>query len=434
MIAVIKSGSPRKCVPLAHTILVMRILYISQYFPPEIGAPAARVSELSKRWTATGHDVTVLTGFPNHPTGEIHPHYRSRFRKLTTKETLDGVDVRRTWLWPLPNRKPLERIINYTSFAISAVLRGLFIKKPDVIIATSPQLLVGISGWLLGRVKRVPVTLEVRDIWPDAILASGVSRPGSRLAKTLSAISRFLYRRCDHIVVVTPAFIEELVSRWRVPSEKISMIVNGVETNLFAPGDSASAKQKLGLDKRFVVSYVGTVGLAHGIRTVLDAAPRISSSHPDVLFLIVGEGAEREQLEEEARRRRLSNVVFEGQKARTEIPAILQASDACLVLLKRTDAFKQVIPTKMLEFMSSGTPVILGVEGQAREIVESANGGICIEPENVDELIAAIERLKSSRKLRLQLGESGRRCMIEAFSRERTAQAYVEVLEQVIRN
>lgn len=410
----------------------MRILYISQYFPPEIGAPAARVSELSARWAAAGHDVTVLTGFPNHPTGEVHPDYKRRFRKLTAKEMVDGIDVRRTWLWPLPNRKSWERILNYTSFAISAFLRGLFIRKPDVIVATSPQLLVGVSGWLLARFKRVPVVLEVRDIWPDAILASGVSRPGSRLARTLSSISRFLYRRSNHIVVVTPAFVRELTEHWDVPEAKISLVVNGVETDLFVPGNDDEMKRDLGLEGRFVVSYVGTVGLAHGIRTVLDAAERIRSTDPEIAFLIVGEGAEREHLEREANRRALSNVFFAGQRPRSEIPTILQASDATLVLLKKTDAFKQVIPTKMLEFMSSGTPVILGVEGQAREIVESADGGICIEPENVDELIEAIERLRSSAELRVRLGESGRNYMVERFSRERTAQDYVEILESLV--
>ena len=408
----------------------MRILYISQYFPPEIGAPAARVSELSRRWADAGHEATVLTGFPNHPTGKIHPDYRDRFRRLTMKETVHGTHVVRTWLWPLPNRKPLERILNYTSFAASAVVRGLFMKKPDVVIATSPQLLVGISGWLLARIKKVPVILEVRDIWPDAILASGVSRPGSRLAKVLSAISRFLYRRCDHIVVVTPAFVDELVTKWDVPQNKISLVVNGVETDLFTPGDGSETRRLLGLEDRFVVAYVGTVGLAHGIRTVLDTAERMLPS-TQVVFLVVGEGAERQSLEAEAIRRGLSNVMFAGQRPREEIPGILRASDACLVLLKKTDAFKQVIPTKMLEFMSSETPVILGVGGQARAIVERAGGGLCIEPENVDELIEAIEQLEMSEELRTNLGKSGRRHMIMEFSRQRSAEDYIEVLDRV---
>lgn len=279
--------------------------------------------------------------------------------------------------------------------------------------------------------KRVPVILEVRDIWPDAILASGVSKPGSRLDNMLSSISRFLYRRCDHIVVVSPAFIDELVEKWNVPREKLSLVVNGVETDLFTPGDGTEMRKALGLEGRFIVSYVGTVGLAHGIRTVLDAAERIRSTKPQIVFLIVGEGAERENLEAEAKQRGLSNVVFAGQHPREEIPAILHASDVCLVLLKRTDAFKQVIPTKMLEFMSSETPLILGVEGQARAIVESAGGGICIEPENVDELVEAVERLEASEELRRALGESGRRYMVKEFSRQRSAEDYIKILERV---
>lgn len=405
----------------------MKFLYVSQYFPPEIGAPAARVSELSRHWAEAGHDVTVLTGFPNHPTGEVHPEYKGKMRRLTMTEHWDGVKVVRTWLWPLPNRKAWERIGNYTSFFLSAVKRGVFLRRPDVIVATSPQLLVGLAGWVLARLKRVPVVLEVRDIWPDAILASGVSRPGSFLDKALSAISRFLYRHCDHIVVVTPAFVDELVSRWDVPREKIFLVVNGVETELFTPGDGDAAKRDLALEGRFVVSYIGTVGLAHGIRTVLDAAERLHDC-PDTVFLVVGEGAERAALTAEARTRRLDNVIFAGQKPRKEIPAILDASDACLVLLKRTDAFKQVIPTKMLEFMSSGTPVILGVEGQAREIVEAAGGGLCIEPENVDALVDAIRELKQSEELRRGLGKSGRAHMMAAFDRGATAHRYLDLL------
>ena len=411
----------------------MDILYVSQYFPPEIGAPAARVSELSRAWSEQGHRIHVLTGFPNHPTGEIHPDFKKRFRRLTSRERFGQVDVTRTWLWPLPNRKPLERILNYTSFCLSAFIRGLFVRRPQVVIGTSPQLLVGVSAWLLARLKRVPFVFEVRDIWPDAILAAGVGREGSLFARTLAAISRFLYRRSDRIVVVSPAFIDELVSRWDVPLDKISLIVNGVDTDLFAlTNDRESAQQHLDVQNEFVVSYVGTVGLAHGIGTVLDAARELSSSDPRVMFLIVGEGAERATLDAAAKRSGLTNVRFLGQKPRNEIPEIISASDACLVLLKKSEAYKQVIPTKMLEFMASSRPVVLGVEGQAREILDSANGGIPIEPESVQELVEAIQKLQSAPELGAELGNNGRHHILENFSRKKTATDYIDVLKEVV--
>src|SRR5580704_534473 len=212
----------------------MKILYVSQYFPPEMGAPAARAAELSRHWAATGHDVTVLTGFPNHPTGVIPPEYRDKFRRLVAHEQTNGVNVVRTWLLPFPNRKAHERMLNYSSFCISAASTGLFLSRPDVVIATSPQLLVGLSGWWLARWKRAPFVFEVRDLWPESLAAVGMGNSDSLLHRSLAKIAGFLYQHSDRVVVVTPAFEDYLVKHWRVPREKISVIENGVETQVFA--------------------------------------------------------------------------------------------------------------------------------------------------------------------------------------------------------
>src|ERR1700676_5367767 len=188
----------------------MKILYVSQYFPPEMGAPAARAIELSRHWAAAGHEVTVLTGFPNHPTGVVPAEYRSKIRRLVMHEKLDGVNVVRTWLFPFPNRKAYERILNYSSFCASASTTGMFVSRPDVLIATSPQLLVGPSGWWLARTKRVPFVFEVRDLWPESLAAVGMGNGNSLLHRVLGKIADFLYRRSDRVVVVTPAFEEFL--------------------------------------------------------------------------------------------------------------------------------------------------------------------------------------------------------------------------------
>src|SRR5271167_2664841 len=186
--------------------LIVKILYVSQYFPPEMGAPAARAAELSRHWAAAGHEVTVLTGFPNHPTGVVPPEYRSKFWRMVSREITDGVNVVRTWLLPLPNRKAHERMLNYSSFCVSAASTGLFLSRPDVVIATSPQLLVGLSGWWLARWKRVPFVFEVRDLWPESLAAVGMGSSDSLLHRVLAKIAGFLYRRSDRVVVVTPAF------------------------------------------------------------------------------------------------------------------------------------------------------------------------------------------------------------------------------------
>ena len=415
----------------------MKILYVSQYFPPEMGAPAARASELARHWAAAGHDVSILTGFPNHPTGVVPTEWQPRLRRLTYQEKIGGVIVYRTWLWPLPNRKSHERMRNYASFCFSAALRGLAIPRPDVIIASSPQLLVGLSGWWIAFARRIPFVFEVRDLWPESLVAVGVGDQDSLLHQALAGVAEFLYQKSDRIVVVTPAFKEHLIARWRVPAEKIDVVENGVETDLFTSNSDAaneSLRSKLGTESKFLVSYIGTIGNAHGLETLLDAAAMLQKRSPAVQFLLIGEGAEKERIKNLAQARGLVNVQFLDQQPRENIPAFIQASDACLVLLKRTDVFKTVIPTKMLEFMSCARPVILGVEGQARQIVEAAGCGLAIEPENAEALANAVMRLAADRELGKALGQEGREHILRNFSRARTAEKYLEVLEALKKN
>jgi colanic acid biosynthesis glycosyl transferase WcaI len=413
----------------------VKILYVTQYYPPEMGAPAARASELAHHWAVAGHDVSVLTGFPNHPTGVVPDQWRPRLRRLAYREKVDGVTIYRTWLWPLPNRKAHERMRNYASFFLSAALRGLALPRPDVIIASSPQLLVGLSGWWLSFIRHVPLVFEVRDLWPESLVAVGAGQENSLLHTALSKIARFLYERANLIAVVTPAFKEHLILRWRVPAEKIAVIENGVETDLFKPADASAAhavRSDLGAESRFLVCYVGTMGMAHGLETLLDAAATLQRENPKVLFLLVGEGAEKERIKALASSRQLANVKFFDQQPREKIPALISASDACLVLLKKTDVFKTVIPTKMLEFMSCERSVILAVDGQARQILEEAGAGLVIEPENADSLAQAIIQLSSNPELREVFGKKGRAYIVEKFSRSRTAERYIEVLSALI--
>jgi colanic acid biosynthesis glycosyl transferase WcaI len=411
----------------------VKILYISQYFPPEMGAPAARASELSRHWAQAGHEVTVLTGFPNHPTGVVPAEYRSRFRHLVARENVGGVDVVRTWLLPFPNRKAYERMLNYSSFCISAATTGLFVSRPDVVIASSPQLLVGLSGYWLARCKRTPFVFEVRDLWPESLVAVGMGSENSRLHRSLAKISGFLYRNSEHVVVVSPAFKSHLVKHWQTPPDKISIVENGVETELFSPlNTDPDLRRKLGAEGKFVVCYIGTMGMAHGLDTLLEAAVQLQHKAPQVLFILVGEGADKARLVQLAESRGLTNVRFIDQQAREKIPAYICASDACLVLLKKTDLFKTVIPTKMLEFMSCARPVILGVDGQARKIVEDANAGIFVEPENPASLAEVVVRLARDAGLRESLGRNGRLHILKHFSRQRTAQTYIEVLNDLL--
>jgi len=402
-----------------------------------MGAPAARASELSQHWARAGHEVSVLTGFPNHPTGIVPAEWRDRLRQFAYHEKVGGVDVHRTWLWALPNRKPHERMRNYASFCISAALRGLSLPRPDVIIASSPQLLVGLSGWWLSLSREIPLVFEVRDLWPESLIAVGVGNEDSLLHHALAHVAGFLYEKSAHIVVVTSAFKEHLIHRWRVPEQKIDIVENGVETELFAASSQEarqSLRRELRIEPNFLVCYIGTLGMAHGLETLLDAASILRHQGSSASFLLIGEGAEKERIQSLAQSQGLSNVRFMDQQSRDKIPAYISAADACLVLLKKTEVFKTVIPTKLLEFMSCARPVILGVDGEARQIVETAAAGLFIEPENAEALAQAIQHLAVNRELCETMGQRGKQYIENNFSRAHTAQKYIHVLERITRS
>jgi colanic acid biosynthesis glycosyl transferase WcaI len=410
----------------------VKILYVSQYFPPEMGAPAARAAELSQHWVRMGHEVTVLTGFPNHPTGIVPEEWRPRFHRLWYTERIDGVRVLRTWLWPLPNRKAHERIRNYTSFCVSAALSGLSLPKLDVVIATSPQLLVGLAGWWLALWKGSPFVFEVRDLWPESLAAVGAGAEGTMLHRTLSAVAGFLYRRAHRIVVVTPAFKDYLIRFWNVPSGRISVVENGVETNLFRRDPAAAElRRQLKLEDRFLICYIGTMGNAHGLETLIAAAEQLQTALPNARFLVIGEGAEKERVVALATARGLNNILFLGQQSRERIPAYVSAADLCLVMLKKTELFKTVIPTKLLEYMACEQPVIVAVDGQARQIIEDSGAGLFVEPENSQALTEAILELAAKPAAREEMGASGRRYIMARLSREKTARDYIAVLEEL---
>ncbi|HEX8814002.1 MAG TPA: glycosyltransferase family 4 protein [Terriglobales bacterium] len=410
----------------------MKILYVSQYFPPEMGAPAARAAELSRLWVNDGHDVTVLTGFPNHPTGVVPRDYRKKIRNMIHREQVNGINVIRTWLWPLPNRCGWQRILNYTSFFVSAAATGTFLQEFDVVIGTSPQLLVGLSAWWIARCQRVPFIFEVRDLWPESLVAVGAGNAQSILHRTLSRVAGFLYRESHRIVVVTRAFKTHLVNHWNIPPEKILVIENGVDTRLFHPHAAGpETRDDLALQEKFVVSYIGTMGMAHGLETLLDTAFLLQSRAPQVQFLLIGEGAEKHHLQSLAVSQNLTNIRFLDQRPRDRVPAYICASDACLVMLKKADLFKTVLPTKLLEFMSCARPVILAVDGESRRIVEDARAGIFVEPQNPPALAGAILHLSENPQLCNELGTNGRHYITRHFAREHTASRYVELLEEI---
>jgi colanic acid biosynthesis glycosyl transferase WcaI len=402
----------------------MRILYVSHYFPPEMGAPAGRVAGLSREWARAGHEVHVLTGFPHHPTGIIPPEYRRAFRRGFARERIDGYDVHRTWIFPAANRGKIRRSLNYASFMASATLVGaLRMPRPDIVVATSPQLLCAVAGHFLAKRFGAPLVMEVRDLWPESLVAVGASRHSSPLVAALERLACQMYRRASHVVTITEAQRAAILADG-VPAAQVSVIPNGVDDAFFANGAEPTNGE------RFIVTYIGTLGMAHNLETLLEAA-HLLRDDARVEFRIVGEGARRQALEARAKELQLSNVTFAGERPRGEVPRWIAESHACAVLLRRTDVFLTVVPSKMLEIMAAGRPIILGVQGEARALLDRAGAGIGVEPESAEQLAAAIGRLQNDAALAARCGASGREFVRREFRRETLAARYLALLGQV---
>jgi len=364
----------------------VRILFLSHYFPPEVNAPAIRTHEHARCWVADGHQVTVITGVPNHPRGELFPGYRNRWLQ---EEVVDGIRVIRTWMYLTANQGFARRIASYVLFMVTAVLASRRAGRPDVVVATSPQFFCGLAGMLVSRLKRRPFVLEVRDLWPDSIVQLGQLRQPT-LIRMLEWLERRLYRSARGIVVNTGAFRGH-IERCGVPGERIELVYNGIDPELFHPRPpDTDLRRRHDLEGRFVVTYMGTLGLAHGLGTVLEAAERLRD-RPEVLFLLIGDGAERERLERDLAARGLANVRILGLRPRGEVPAWIASSDLLLVMLRDLPVFATVVPSKIFEFLGQERPVVLAAPpGEIRGLVEEAKAAFVIEPESADALAAAV--------------------------------------------
>ena len=408
----------------------MRILFFSHYFPPELNAPATRTYEHCVRWAAAGHDVTVVTCVPNCPTGVLFPGYDNRlFRQV---EWMDGVRVVRVWTYLAPNAGTVRRIANYLSYMVSAVSSAVRLARPDVVLATSPQFFCGWAGVLYSQLKAVPLVLEIRDIWPESIQAVGAMR-GGRLMRLLQNLERRMYQAADHIVAVGDGYRAKILEKVDI-TDRISVITNGVDLKRFIPQEPDLAwLDRWKLNGHFVCSYVGTIGMAHGLDVVLKAASILKAKgRNDIRFLLVGDGASRQNLQKGAARRGVSDrVIFTGRQRKGLVPAILASSHACLIHLRGCELFGTVLPSKIFETMAMGRPIIMGVRGEARRLVCDARAGIEMEPESAESLVAVLESLADDPKPRVQFGKSARRYVEQHFNRDVLAEDYLRLLCRV---
>lgn len=401
----------------------MRILFFCQYFPPEVGAPAARTHEHARRWVARGHAVTVVCGIPNHPDGIVPPAYRG---KWLYREEIDGIRVLRCWFVVAPNTGVFKRCASFLSFMVSSVCFGFGATgKCDVVVGTTPQMLCALGGYLVARVKRRPFVLEVRDLWPKHIIDLGtITNP--LIIRGLQRLEMFLYRRSRAVIAVAEASRRHIEERG-IPADKLFTITNGIDENFFVPEEKNGLRAARGWSEKFVVLYIGTHGLSQGLGTILDTAGLLAGA-PRFHFVFVGAGAEWESLREEAKRRGLNNTEFLPSQPKAAMPDFYAAADACLVPLKKRDVFRYNIPSKMFEIMACARPIILGAEGQARQLLDEADAGIAAEPENAGAYRDAILRLAGDPGLCERFGANGRAHVVANYTRNRKADEFLKCL------
>jgi len=407
----------------------MRILLLTHYFPPETGAPQARLSALAATWAADGDDVTVLTGMPSHPTGVLPPRYRRAIRR---RERRDGYRVIRTWLYATPNDGVLRKTLGHLSFMASSVLLGGRAVGPaDTVVVSSPTFFSIGAAWLLARLKRARFVVEVRDLWPAIFVQLGVLT-NYRVIGLLERLELAAYAAADQVVVVSDGFRANLISRG-VPPGKVHTIRNGADLARFSPGMPADQRVRARLGARpgdTVVLYAGTHGISQGLPAIADAAARLDGA-PDggsVRFAFVGEGADKRRLARRVAELGLRNATLLPGVPSAEMPALLAAADICLVPLRDVPLFATFIPSKMFEYLAAGKAVIGSVTGEPAQILREA-GAVVVPPQDSAALAAAIAALAADPPRRAAMGQAGRSHVERCYDRVSLAREYRKVID-----
>ena len=405
----------------------MHILFLTDNFPPEGNAPATRTYEHAREWVKLGHKVTIITGAPNFPEGKVFDGFSNSWY---SKSILDGIEVRRVKTYITANEGFAKRILDFMSFMVTSFFAGLFVKKPDVIIGTSPQFFTAISAWALSAVRFKPFVFELRDIWPASITAVG-AMGRSLPIRVLEKIEMFLYRRADKIISVTHSFKSELIERG-VDGKKIDVVLNGVDLSKYEPAhnkDRVFAEQ-YDLADKFVVGYVGTHGLAHSLDKIVEAAELLTDLK-DVRVLFAGGGAAKADVEKLVKDKQLLNVVLIPRQQKELMPQLWSLCDISLISLKDTDLFKTVIPSKIFESMGMGLPMVMTSPiGEATNILEASDSGVIVNPESPQEVARVIRELYIDRsrleKLAINSGNAAK-----SYDRKKLAELMISKLAEL---
>jgi glycosyltransferase involved in cell wall biosynthesis len=409
----------------------VRILVVHQHYLVAGQPGGSRFNEMTRLWSQAGHEVEVIAGSLNYATGQVPERLRRRW--LATER--DGaVTVRRCYVPSSYGRSFLGRMWAFFGFTLSACSAALRARAPDVVVASSPPLVAVLPGFLAARCRRraVPWVFEVRDLWPESAITTGVIGARSWLARILYALERWACRRASGIVVLTPGIAENILRRGLAPQERVVLIPNGADVELFSPGPpSPELRRKLGWGERFVVLYAGAHGRANAVGQLVQAAERLRA-HPEVLIASAGDGPERIRWQDEARARGLDNIQFLGPIPKDEMPELVRAADVGTAVLQRNPTFLTVYPNKIFDYMAAGRPTLLAIDGVARELVcERARAGVFAEPEDAVAFAAAVLALAADRERCAELGRNGREWVVREASRPALAGQYLALLSEL---
>jgi glycosyltransferase involved in cell wall biosynthesis len=402
----------------------MKILFITDNFPPEVNAPATRTCEHCREWAKRGADITVITCAPNFPQGKVYAGYRNR---LYSSETIDNIKVIRVWSYIARNEGFFKRILDYVSFSVTSFIAGLF-QTTDVIIATSPQFFSALSGQALSFVKRRPWIMEVRDLWPESIKTVGAMNSGV-VMKLFEWMEMRCYRSAMHIIVVTVSFKKRLAARG-IDESKITVVQNGANNGFYRPAPKdANLLKQLGLEGKTVVGYIGTLGMAHNLNFILNSVSKVNDG--SIHFLFIGEGAEKNSLTEKKERDGLTNVTILPPVPKEAVRRYLSILDISLINLRKSELFKSVIPSKIFENAAMQIPLIIGVDGEAREIVEKYEAGIFFEPENEQDFLEKLSLL-ATEKIFYEKCRNGCKYLAAFYDRTRLASMMLDKINELI--
>lgn len=407
----------------------MNILLLTHYFWPEVGAPQARLAEMPAYWASQGHDVTILTGFPNHPTGVIPPEYRG---KAFMEERRDGYRIRRHWLYATPNKGFIKRTMGHCSLAATVALRNMVRHpKPDIIVASSPTFFILHAAWFLSKVHRVPWIAEIRDLWPGIFVDLGVLT-NKRIISFLEAQEMFFYRSADRVVTVTQGFKDDISGRGIDPA-RIEVITNGVDTSAYKPGPPPEGmRAELGLpEDAFIPLYIGAHGISQAIPNIVETAA-LCTGNPKLHFLFVGEGAAKQESMDLAKRKGLENVTFLPAQPREKVIDFYRMADCCLIPLRNVPLFDTFIPSKMFEIMAAGRPIVASLKGESAGILERSGAAAIVPPENPRALADCLIHLANDSGKLAAMAQAGPDFATGNYDRNVLAGRYLELMQQVV--